>query len=224
LTGEGFLDHLEELRRRILLSAAAVIVLSAAAFIFRENILSLIRRPYGRELVFIAPHEAFLVSLKLSLLSGVILSSPLIIQQGISFIYSAMTPSEKGLLWRYFPPALLMFAAGILFAFFIVLPYALKFLTGIASSGLKPMISLNSYVSFVSWTLLVFGTVFLLPLLMRLLSVTGVAGKKEYKRYRRHAIVIIFTAAAVLTPPDVLTQLLLSLPLIILYECGILLS
>jgi len=219
-----FISHLEELRKRILISAGAVIVLSVVSFYFHGEILAFLKLPFHRELIFIAPHEAFIVSLKVSLFAGLVFSIPLITYHLWKFVGAALYIKERKFAVKYVSSALLLFASGSCFGFFIVLPAGLEFLMGFGGSALTPMISVSKYISFVFLMVFIFGITFQLPLVMRMLTGAGIIEKKVLKENRRYAVVVIFIIAAILTPPDVFTQIALALPVILLYEIGLLFS
>ena len=223
-TPTPFSDHLEELRRRVLLSAAAVFIASAAAFLYHRTLISIIKHPIGSDLVFIAPQEAFVVSLKAALLAGVVISSPVTIYHIWRFVGVALNRREKGFVLGYAPVALVLFLSGVVFAFFIVLPAGLRFLLSFGGPFLTPMITVDRYVSFILLIVIVFGAVFQLPLLMRTAAASGITDKNKLASGRKYAIVSIFTGSALLTPPDVFTQIALALPVILLYEIGLIIT
>ncbi len=219
-----FTRHLEELRVRILYSAAGIIAATAGSFIFYRFFLELIKAPIPGELIFIAPQEAFIVALKVSLLAGIIISFPFTVYQLWKFIQSGLKPREKKLLYIYFPFALLLFGGGVAFAFLVVLPAALNFLLGFGGGSLSPAISIRNYVSFAFSLLLAFGVIFQLPLVMRMVSLLGITDKKALRSGRKYSAVIIFALSALLTPPDIFSQIALALPALVLYELGIIIS
>ncbi len=223
-TRRPFIEHLEELRRRILLSAGAVLIFSAAAFFFHGTLLELLRRPIDAGLVFISPQEAFVVTFKVSVLVGALVASPFITWQVWKFVGEALNRKEKRFILTYAPAAFLLFAAGASFGFFIVLPEGLRFLLGFGSAVLEPMITVDRYVSFIFLIVAVFGITFQIPLVMRAVSSAGLVDKKTLASGRAYAIILIFTFSALLTPPDVFTQVALAVPVIILYEAGILVA
>ncbi|MBN2407580.1 MAG: twin-arginine translocase subunit TatC [Elusimicrobia bacterium] len=220
----SFISHLEELRLRILYSLLSVFILAAVSYVFNEKILKLICGPLGKPLVFIAPQEAFIVSLKVSFLSGVLFSAPVILFNFWKFVGQALKKSEKKLVLTYLPATLLLFACGVIFAYMLVLPYGLRFLTGIGGGYLIPMISVEKYVNFFILLTVVFGAAFQIPVIMRFISAAGIISREEFAAKRRYAIVAVFILAALLTPPDVFTQIALALPILLLYEIGIMVS
>lgn len=221
---QSFISHIEELRLRILYSLAGVAIATIISFFFREAILELIRSPLSGDLVFIAPHEAFFVSLKASLLAGILVSSPFTFYQVWRFVGTALKNNEKKFIFLYVPVTVLLFLTGVFFGFTLVLPIGLDFLLNFAGRALIPMITIEKYVSFVFMLSMVFGLAFQLPLVMRIITSLGIVEKSRLKTGRRYAVVVIFIIAAILTPPDVFTQVALAGPILILYEIGIVFS
>lgn len=231
-----FLDHLEELRWRLIKSIVAVLVFGIAVYFFSDKVLALLLRPYneavsslsngeGRKLIFLTPTGGFMVHLKLSIFAGLILAIPVVFYQLWQFVVPGLLEKER----RYVPIVVLFstvcFLLGALFCYFFVLPYGLNFLLGYETVDLVATISINEYLEFISMLILVFGVVFELPILSFFLTRIGFLTPAFMRHYRRHSIVVMFILAAVLTPTtDVFSQLLLAGPLVILYEISILVS
>ncbi len=218
-----FIEHLEELRARILKSIIFIIVVSAILYAFTDVILGFMVRPVGR-LVFISPPEAFITTIKIALFGGLFLSSPFVLYEVWQFISAGLGKAERGyaLLFGFF--SFILFLAGCFFGYFIIVPIGMEFLLGFGSDFVSPMISVGRYVSFVGILTLAFGMAFQLPIAILFLSKIGVVTPRYLSRNRKYAIVIMFIAGAIFTPPDVITQCLLALPLLLLYELSILLS
>ena len=220
----SIIEHLEEFRRRILKSLAFVALFSAASYYYIDNIFAYIAKPVGR-VVFVSPPEVFLAYIKLSLFCGVLLSSPFLAYQFWRFVSSGLYTSEKRYLLVFGPLSVLLFSGGAAFGFFIVVPIAIKVLLGISKSPMiTPMITVNNYVSFVGVLTIMFGVVFELPILVLLLTKLGIVNPRMLSTKRRYAILFIFIIAGVLTPPDVVSQILMAVPLLVLYEISILLA
>lgn len=222
----SFVGHLDELRTRLMLSIAAVTAGGLLAYFFSEKILQILLQPIqttGSPVYFLSPADAFIIKIKIALFAGAILASPVVISQIWLFVVPALHEKEKGMIFPWIAATSLLFFAGISFCFFGVVPVALKFLMGFQTDFLRPMISITSYVDFL-WNLsLAFGIAFNLPVVVIILSSLGIVTTKTLAQYRKHAIVLIFILAAVITPtPDMATQILLGVPLIFLYELGIL--
>ncbi len=221
---QPFLSHLEELRLRILYSLGGIFAATILSFFFNREILEFLTLPIKSRLIFISPHEAFFVSLKVSLLSGILISSPFTAYQVWKFTGVALKKNEKKFILTYTPLTVALFVAGIIFGFTVVLPSGLKFLLNFGFPELIPMITIEKYISFVFLIILIFGITFQLPLVMRMATLSGIIEKTALKSGRRYAVVLIFIISAMLTPPDVFTQIALALPVIILYEIGIIFS
>jgi len=222
----SFLDHLEELRWRILKSLAVVILFSIVAYFFSQHLLSFLTRPVPADvqLIFTTPTGAFLVSIKVAIIFGILASLPVIFYQVWAFITPGLMEKEIRLAVVVVGSATLCFLIGFAFAYFIILPFGLRFLFSFQTSYLAPMPDISSYVGFAGRLFLAFGIVFELPLLSFMLSKMGLLTPAFLRRQRRYAIAVIFILAAILTPPDVITQVLLAAPLILLYEVSIWIS
>lgn len=221
--GMTLVEHLAELRRRIMISILALAVGVVVGFSYSSPIVRFLMRLPG-ELVYLYPGEAFFVHLEVALVLGVVLSSPVVLYQVISFVTPGLLPREKRVLHLGLPLALIMFAVGIVFAYQVVLPLAYRFFLGFSSDSLEPMISIGNYVSFVLRLVLPFGLVFQLPLIAMVLAGTGILSPGTMVRYRKYILLVIFIVAAVMTPPDVVSQTFMALPMVLLYEVSILLA
>ena len=220
-----FLEHLGELRTRIVRSLIALMAGTLVALYFSERLVDWLAKPVtalGYELVFTAPAEAFWVQMKVGLILGLFIASPAILWQVWAFIAPGLHGHEK----KYAAPFVIlgsvMFMAGGAFSLYVVTPSAIKFLLGYARPGLKPMITIENHIDFLLKFTLAFGAVFELPLAITLLSRMGVVTAKMLAKHRKYAILGAFIAGAVLTPtPDMFNQTLMAGPIIILYEIGI---
>ncbi len=215
------IKHLEELRRRIIICIASVFLLSLASYLYARKILALLMKPVG-DLVFIAPQEAFLAYLKIALFSGLFLSLPVILYQIWKFVSIGLLPKEKKYLPTYGALSFLLFLLGAIFSYQAVLPLGLKFLIGrYSSANLMPMLSISKYISFVGMFLLAFGVVFELPLIISFLAKIGLVSPQSLRRRRKEVVALTFVLAAVMTPPDIFTQILLAIPILLLYEISL---
>jgi len=220
-----FMEHLGELRVRIMRAMYGLLAGAVIALPFSERIVDWLARPItrlGYELVFTAPAEAFWVQMKVGLIAGVFIAAPVILWQVWAFIAPGLHGHER----KYAVPFVLigsvMFLAGGAFSLFVVTPYALTFLLGYARPGLKPMITIQNHIDFLLKFTLAFGAVFELPLALTLLARMGVVNARMLAKNRKYAILGAFVAGAVLTPtPDAFNQAMMAGPLIILYEVGI---
>ncbi|HEV8614276.1 MAG TPA: twin-arginine translocase subunit TatC [Methylomirabilota bacterium] len=221
-----FMEHLGELRTRIVRSLAALLIGLAIAFPFSERLTDFLARPVtklGYKLVFTAPAEAFWVQMKVAIIAGLFISSPGILWQVWAFIAPGLHAHERKYAAPFIIIGSLMFLAGGAFSLFVVTPYAIAFLLSYARESLQPMITLENHIDFLLKFTLAFGAVFELPLVITLLSRMGVVSVKMLTKNRKYAILGAFVAAAILTPtPDAFNQALMAGPLIILYEVGIL--
>jgi len=222
----SFLEHLEELRWRILKSLGAVILLSIVAYFFSDRLLDLLTQPVPDDvqLIFTTPTGAFLVSIKVAIIFGLMASLPIIFYQTWQFVFPGLLESELKVATVLIIATSFCFLLGAAFAFYVILPLGLRFLFSFQTAQLVPMPDISSYIGFAARLLLAFGLVFELPLLSFALSKLGIVTPAFLRKQRRYAVVIIFIGAAVLTPPDVITQVMLAAPLILLYEISVWIS
>jgi len=215
-------EHLSELRRRIIFILISVAVTSAGAYYFIDEILNFVTQAGGIEdFVFISPTEAFFVIIKLSLLTGLMGAMPFIFYQVWKYIGIALKKNERKYLIYFGPLSYLLFLIGAAFAFRGVLPLGIKFLLSFSKQNITPLITLNAYVSFLGKMITAFGLMFELPVVILFLSKIGVVTPKTLKKGRKYAIVVIFVLAAFLTPPDVISQIMLAVPVLAMYEISI---
>ncbi len=215
-------EHLGELRRRIIFILISVAVTSAGAYYFIDEILNFVTQAGGIEdFVFISPTEAFFVIIKLSLLTGLMGAMPFIFYQLWKYIGVALKKNERKYLIYFGPLSYLLFLIGAAFAFKGVLPLGIKFLLSFSKQNITPLITLNAYVSFLGKMITAFGLMFELPVVILFLSKIGVVTPKTLKKGRKYAIVVIFVLAAFLTPPDVISQIMLAVPVLAMYEISI---
>lgn len=225
MTQLGFWDHLEELRKRILRSIAAVAGGLVVGFILAKRVQGFLVGPFNEfvpgSLALLAPSDGFIVQIKIALLLGVIFAAPFIALQMWGFIRPGLKPRERRFVRPIALVSTLLFFGGVVFAW-VVLPAALAFLGSFAQFGLQNLWSLRNYISLVVFLLLAFGVIFQLPLIMCVLMALGLVPARFFRRNRRYAIVIIFILAALATPTtDMITMLLMAFPLVFLYEISI---
>ena len=222
-----FTAHLEELRKRLIICFAAVGIGFVLSYGFKEKLFQILTRPLtgamqaGDKLIFTGLPEAFFTYLKVSFLSGIILATPVIFYEFWMFVAPGLYDKEKRLMLPIVLLSTIFFVGGAFFGYFIVFPYGFKFFLGFASDIIKPLPSMREYLSFASKLLLAFGLVFELPLIVTFLAKLGMVSVPFLKKNRKYAILLFFTVAAILTPPDVVTQIMMALPLMILYEISI---
>ncbi len=226
-----FLDHLEELRWRILWSLAALLVGSIVGFVLVQqfDVLGLIKAPINAYLpdgkLFITrPTDAFILTLKLAVIIGIVLAAPVLLAQAWAFLAPALYEHER----RYIVPALIagtgLFISGVLMAYLWVLPAALRFLLRFQRADLESIITANEYLGFALQFMIAFGLVFQLPIFIVMLSTLGLVQPETFARQRPIALVIASVLAALITPPDVISMVMMMIPLVVLYEVGILIA
>ena len=221
------MDHLRELRKRLLWSIAFLIIGSCVTYSYSELVFSLLSQPYfdsfkGGELIGTGPAEAWMIKLKVSIFSGAILVFPLLFHQFWLFIAPGLYDYERKMVIPFILLSSFLFAGGVYFCYEVVLPFTFSFFSEQYSSiGLKPQIRMSEHLSMMVTALLSFGAIFEMPLLTYFLARLGVVDHGMLIRGSRVAVLIIFIVAAVLTPPDVLTQFLMAGPLLILYAISI---
>ncbi|RJQ51279.1 MAG: twin-arginine translocase subunit TatC [Desulfobacteraceae bacterium] len=222
-----FTAHLEELRNRLIKSFIAIAIGFAVSYGFKEKLFDILARPLiqvmreGDTLIFTGLPEAFFTYLKVAFLSGVLLASPVLFYQFWMFIAPGLYRKERQLLVPILVLSTFFFAAGALFGYFIVFPFGFKFFLGFATETIRPLPSMKAYLSFSAKLLLAFGFIFELPLVLIFLARLGIVSVDFLKKNRKYAILLAFIVGAILTPPDVITQILMALPLITLYEISI---
>jgi sec-independent protein translocase protein TatC len=216
-------EHLEELRSRIIKSIIAAAAGSFVSYGLIDSIMPRLARPAG-QLVFIAPQEAFVTNIKIALFGGVFLASPVILYQIWRFISTGLKENEAKYVFLFAPLSFVFFLLGAAFGYLVIVPIGLKFLLGFATETVRPMISVGRYVTFVGLLTIMFGVIFELPIASLFLTKLGVVTPYLLANKRKYAIVSIFLVAAALTPPDVVTQCLMAVPLLVLYELGIIFS
>jgi sec-independent protein translocase protein TatC len=220
------IEHLEELRKRIIVCIAAWAILSAAGWYLAPWIVSYIKaypQLSGVQLIMIRPAEAFMARFKLSMVTGIIFAVPIIIQQVLAFILPALYEGEKKWTLKLIPASILLFYAGAAFALFAVIPLTLQFFLVSMTAGIvTPQLSVEEYVNFlISMTILI-GLVFQVPIVLLFLTMVGILSSEKLRSGRRYAVVAIFVIAAVATPStDMLTLVVVAVPMMLLYEISI---
>ena len=229
-TKQPLLEHLIELRRRLLWSLATLVLFFFICFHFAKEIFAVLVQPLLRagqgKLIYTDIFEAFFVQVKVGLFAAMMLSFPVIATQLWRFVAPGMYAKEKKAFLPFLLLTPLFFAAGACFAYFVAMPWALKFLLSyqgnIGGVQQEALPGVGNYLSFVTRFLFGFGAAFLLPILLMILERAGIVTREQLAKSRRYAIVAAAAAAAVLTPPDVVSMLMLLVPLYGLYEFAIL--
>ena len=219
----SILDHLQELRQRLIKSVIAIAVASVIAFIFYEWIFYILKLPTeGLNLIYIEMTEMLGTIMKVCLIAGIILAMPYLVYHGIMFVSPALTPKEKKYVYFILPWIALMFTGGVVFSYFVLIPPATRFLISFGSGIATPEIRVGNYISVVARLLLAIGIVFEMPVITTFLARVGVLKPKWLSDHRKTAIIFAFILAAIITPTfDPINQSLVAIPLIILYEMSI---
>lgn len=223
----SLLGHLEELRWVIIKSLLSLIPGFAIGWYFRETIMQILLKPLldinpNFKPIVLKPTDVFFVYVKIAFVTGIVLASPYIIYQIWSFIEPALKPHEKKIVGRILPAAVLLFFTGLIFAYFTVFKIGTVFFWGFGGEAVAPMYGMQEYWNFTLAFLLPFGLVFELPIVVSILAKLGLVTPEFLKKNRKFAILLIFVIAAFLTPgPDIISQLLMAAPMIILYEISI---
>lgn len=218
-------EHLEELRRRIIVSLVLLIIVSALVFPLASKALTILKSPSSgliERLAFFTPQEAFLIHIKISLFVGLVISMPVILYQLWAFVFPAIEDRLRRHGLIFLVSSVTAFISGSLFGFFLLVPTALKFLLSFSEGTLEPVISISSYTSFVMGLVLGCGLVFEMPVLSYLLSKLGIINPRFLRSKWKYAIILIFITAAIVTPtPDVFNMIILAMPMLVLYELSI---
>jgi sec-independent protein translocase protein TatC len=223
-----FLEHLEELRSRLIRVVLAMVVGFIVCIAFGERLFNLLASPItallpqGSTLIFTSLPDPFFMYLKVAFVAGIFLVLPIIVYELWRFVRPGLLEHERGMAMPFIVAAVLLFYMGAAFAYFVVFPAAFKFFLGYQTEVLKPMIAIKEYVSLVMLLMLAFGAVFETPIVIVFLGLLGIVDSGMLKRGRRYFIVLAFIIAAILTPtPDVINQTLMAIPMLIFYEVGI---
>lgn len=215
------LEHLAELRSRIIKSLLAIAFGSCVAYFFLDQITQLLTLPVGK-LYYMKPGEAFFTYLKIDIAAGFLIALPIIFYHAWRFFLPALTKGERAILGILVPSSVALFFVGLAFSFFLILPTALKFFMGFGeeSENLQSLFSFGSYFEFVILFVLPFGFVFELPLVIIVLGKLGILTSEKLGKYRRYVFFFSFVIGALVTSPDVITQIAVAIPVILLYEVG----
>ena len=233
----SFVEHLTELRSRLVKSFIYLFVIFIISYFFSENIYRFLVEPYAeavknddinRRLIFTALHETFITYLKVAFFAAIFITSPIILTQVWKFIAPGLYKNEKRALLPYLIATPTLFLLGGMLVYYLVMPLAIKFFLTFETSAqvtslpIQLEAKVNEYLSLIMRLIFAFGISFQLPVLLSLLARTGFIDSEYLKKRRKYVVVIIFALAAILTPPDPITQIGLGIPLLILYELSIL--
>ena len=232
----SFTSHFIELRSRLIKSIIFILVIFIISYTFADHIYNFLVDPYAnavkddeisRRLIFTALHETFITYLKVAFFAAIFLGSPILLIQIYKFIAPGLYKNEKKALFPYLISTPILFLLGGILVYYLVMPLAIKFFLSFETAGSSTTLPIqleakvNEYLSLIMRLIFAFGISFQLPILLNLLARTGVVNSSYLKKTRRYVIVIIFSVAAILTPPDPITQIGLAIPLLLLYELSI---
>ena len=222
----GFLDHLEELRWRLVRCLLAMVIGSAVSFGYIDHILNVLLYPARStsnpiNLQVLSVQGMFLIKWFISFISGFILSLPYLIYQFWRFVAPGLKVNEKKYAFPVVFFAFSSFVTGILFGYFILVPFSLEFFSGIGATHVDNNFSIQYYFSFLTWLLLGAGIIFQLPVVSLVLSAIGILTPPFMRHYRRHSVVVILILSSFITPPDPVSMVIMSFPLVLLYEMSI---
>lgn len=224
-TKSSIIEHLGELRKRVIIIAIAVLAGTMVGYYFVEELVDLLAAPVSHlELIYLSPPDLFLAQLKISVITGIIITAPITLLQVWLFVKPGLKKKEQkyGLFALFM--GTLFFFLGVSFAFFVIIPMSITFFLGIGSGQVQPMFSFANYLSYCGSLILTFGIVFQLPMVIILLSQLNLVGSRTFKKSRKFFILGVALVSALLTPPDIISQILMSGPLIVLYEFSILVA
>lgn len=217
--------HLTELRKRLIYSSIVLLTAIAVSYNFSEFMVKhIIDIAPDINFVFIAPAELLMSYIKIAVISGFVVSAPFLLLQSWLFISPGLKKNERRTIAASLFIGGFFFVAGVAFSYLVILPIMLQFFMGFQIEQIEEMISFSNYLSFVVNTLLSFGIIFELPILMVIMTKFHILNVSFIKKNRKYTILIIFIIAAVLTPPEVITQILLAGPMLLLFEIGVIFS
>ncbi len=224
---QSMLGHLVELKARLVRALWFIVAGTIVTYSISEKVFEFIRKPIAPYLpsgglVFTGPADKFIAHLKISLFGGLILSCPFWFYQLWKFIAPGLYKNERRYTLGFIFSAVALFLIGCSFSYFIALPFAFEFLLGFGGTIDKPMITIDQYMSFFLLTTLMFGASFEMPLVIVVLGMMGLVSAKFLREHRRFAVVGIAIVSAVITPPDLMSMLLMLIPMMVLYEVSIL--
>ena len=227
---QSFLSHLIELRQRLVRAAVAVLIVFLALTPFMKQIFDLLSQPMmaalpaGSKLLATGVTTPFMVPLKVTLFAALLIALPYVLWQAWAFVAPGLYKHERKLAAPLIASSVVMFFMGMAYCYFVVFGFVFKFIAGFAPISVNVSPDIDAYFGFVLGMFLAFGLAFEMPIVVVLLVRFGIAGIDKLKQVRPYVIVGAFIVAAVFTPPDVLSQLLLAIPLCVLYELGIFLA
>lgn len=217
-------SHLVELRKRLIVSIIAVAAGFGISYNYSDELFKMLARPLppNTTFAFIRLIEPFVTYMKVSLMAGIFLASPILIYEIWAFITPGLHENERKWVLPIVFFSTVLFIGGAVFGYFLVLPFGYSFFLSFSTNTIHPMLSMDEYFSFTTKFLFAFGLVFEMPLFILFLALLGIVNAKMLSAYRKYAILVIFIAAAILTPtPDAFSQILMAIPMMVLYEVGV---
>jgi sec-independent protein translocase protein TatC len=225
----GFIDHLEELRWRIIKSLICIVIFGIISFIFSDFFIDLLLKPSkylnpDMTLQVLKVQGMLVLKIWVGVVMGIVFSIPVIVYQIWAFVSPGLYESEKK--WSYWLviSVTVFFVLGAIFAYFVIIPFALRFLIGIGVPEVEKNISINYYVKFVIQLMIAAGLIFQMPILSFILTKMGLITPKFLRKYWRHAMIVILILSAFITPPDPISMIMMAIPLLFLYEFSIFIS
>lgn len=222
------MEHLDELRTRLIRCALALLLgMVICLALFQQQLTDVIMGPFmmlNQNMIYTTFPEGFLFQLKIALLGGCVMASPVIIWQIMRFVLPALYSNEKKVFFIMTFFGIVLFVGGVCFGYFLVLQPVMETLIRLAGEDLTPMITASSYMSFVLGFLIPFGLVFEIPMVTYFLTMVGIINPDMLTKNRKYVLLVVLVLAAMLTPPDIVSQLCLAAPMLLLYEVGIQIS
>lgn len=224
--GQSLFEHLGELRQRLVASAYILVIATGICYGFSEQIFDFIRAPIqpylpNGGLIYTGPLDKFMAHIKISFVGGIIISAPLWLHQIWKFVAPGLYAKEKKYMFGFIVSGTVLFLLGAAFSYWVVLPMAFHFLMNFGGSVDKPMISIEHYLGFFSQMCLMFGASFELPLIISILGMMGLVSQKFLKEKRRYAVMTLAILSAIITPPDLMSMIMMLVPMLALYELGV---
>ncbi|MDI3299253.1 MAG: twin-arginine translocase subunit TatC [Bacillota bacterium] len=218
------LEHLEELRRRLVIMAIAAVAGAVGGWFVAPSGIAFLLRPARLlhvQMIYLTPSELFWVYLRVGVILGLIAVSPVLLYQLGAFVWPGLRPQERRMVVLILPAVLLLFLAGSAFAYFVIIPYVLRFFLSLSFPGVRPTLSVQSVLGFILNLIWPFGLVFEWPAAVAGLAAIGLLTAERLAKARRYAILLIFIVAAIITPPDPVSQIVTAIPMLALYEASV---
>jgi len=221
----SFLDHLDELRAVLIQSILAVVVVSVVCWFFSGSILEFLLKNLPLDsLYFHSPLEASMTRLKISVILGIMIAFPFVLFKVWSFVSPGLFANERKKIYPLVVTSSALFYTGVIFCYVLLIPSVMRFLLSFGTEHLNPLLSVSSYFTFIARLCFAFGLVFQIPVVVFILSIAGLVSPRFLLKQWRYAVVLTFVVAAVLTPPDVISQVMMAVPIVVLYIGSVLVA